>query len=372
MAGPGATPPPSTAPPPACPWPSSSGTRSAGPACTGAACRPRSSSRRPPSTGRSRAPASSGSPPGRAHGRLRRQPGPQARGGRPALPRACPACSRAASVTVLSGTGTLLPGRRVRVVDGAGRRDRGRRAPRRPGRRLGAPDAPGPRGRRPLRRSPPTSSSTSTALPPSVGGRRRRGAIGCEFASLLSDLGSRVTVLEALDSILAGCDQRRRRGGRPVVPQAGHRGDLTGVAGAGATRAAGRRHGHRGAPGRRPRGRRWPWSWSSVGRRPRTEGLLAEGTGVRLDERGFVMANQYQQTHEHERVGGGRPGGRHAPAGPRRLRRGDRGRSRAILGEPMMPVDYEPGAVGHLLPPRGGLRRPTEAQADGARASTSW
>jgi len=30
------------------------------------------------------------------------------------------------------------------------------------------------------------------------------GAIGCEFASLLADLGAKVTVLEALDSILTG------------------------------------------------------------------------------------------------------------------------------------------------------------------------
>ena len=32
------------------------------------------------------------------------------------------------------------------------------------------------------------------------------GVVGCEFASLLSDLGSKVTILEALDGILAGCD----------------------------------------------------------------------------------------------------------------------------------------------------------------------
>ena len=32
------------------------------------------------------------------------------------------------------------------------------------------------------------------------------GAIGCEFASLLSDMGSQVTILEFLPSILAGCD----------------------------------------------------------------------------------------------------------------------------------------------------------------------
>ena len=33
------------------------------------------------------------------------------------------------------------------------------------------------------------------------------GAIGCEFASMLSDLGCKVTVLEALPSILTGCDE---------------------------------------------------------------------------------------------------------------------------------------------------------------------
>ena len=32
------------------------------------------------------------------------------------------------------------------------------------------------------------------------------GAIGCEFASLLADMGTTVTILEALPSILAGCD----------------------------------------------------------------------------------------------------------------------------------------------------------------------
>ena len=34
----------------------------------------------------------------------------------------------------------------------------------------------------------------------------------------------------------------------------------------------------------------------SVGRRPRTEGLLGEGTGVVINERGFVVADGYQRT----------------------------------------------------------------------------
>ena len=44
-----------------------------------------------------------------------------------------------------------------------------------------------------------------TALPERaivIGG----GAIGCEFASLLSDMGTQVTILEALPAILVGCD----------------------------------------------------------------------------------------------------------------------------------------------------------------------
>ena len=33
------------------------------------------------------------------------------------------------------------------------------------------------------------------------------GAIGCEFASMMSDLGVQVTVLEALPKMLPGCDK---------------------------------------------------------------------------------------------------------------------------------------------------------------------
>ena len=34
----------------------------------------------------------------------------------------------------------------------------------------------------------------------------------------------------------------------------------------------------------------------SVGRRPRTEGLVADGVGVLIDERGFVVTDEYQRT----------------------------------------------------------------------------
>ena len=48
------------------------------------------------------------------------------------------------------------------------------------------------------------------------------GAIGCEFASMFADLGSQVTVLEALPSLLTGCDRTWSRRG-PLLPQAGDR-----------------------------------------------------------------------------------------------------------------------------------------------------
>ncbi len=161
-------------------------------------------------------------------------------------------------ITVFSGSGTLLPGHRVRVAGNDGSTDRDHRH------RRGA----GRRGRFPG----PSLASTSTAtlvltsdevlaleeLPESVaviGG----GAIGCEFASMLSDLGSKVTVFEALPSILNSCDEdvvkavarsfRKRgidvEGGRPAA------GPHPGPVGEGNRHPVRRR---REAPGRR-RGR---------------------------------------------------------------------------------------------------------------------
>ena len=59
------------------------------------------------------------------------------------------------------------------------------------------------------------------------------GAIGCEFASMMSDLGAQVTILEALPKILPGCDadvanvvvrsfQKRGIKIRTGVPVTGH------------------------------------------------------------------------------------------------------------------------------------------------------
>jgi dihydrolipoamide dehydrogenase len=117
------------------------------------------------------------------------------------------------------------------------------------------------------------------------------GAIGCEFASMLADLGSQVTLLEAAPAILPGCD---RDVAEVVVKSFRRRGiDVrTGVA----------VHGHE----RNERGTTVTFGDGervevdavivSVGRRPYSDDLVAEGSGVEIDERGFVRVDEWMRT----------------------------------------------------------------------------
>lgn len=242
---------------------------------------------------------------------------------------------RGRRVTILAGTGTLLPTKRVRVVDGldAGTEIGGRHVI------LAAGSAPRTLpgfdvdGRYVLTSDEFLDAERVPASAVVIGG----GAIGCEFASLLSDLGAEVTVLEALDTILAGCDEEvsavvarsfKRRGIRVVtgaqvkghtpIPDGGrtvvHLGDGQEVE----TEVV----------------------IVSVGRRPRTEGLLSDGTQVQLDERGYVIVNPFQQTHERQvwAVGdlcAGTPQLAHVAFAEAICA------VKGILGEPMVPVEYE-------------------------------
>lgn len=191
-------------------------------------------------------------------------------------------------IKIFTGTGTLLPGRRVQVdgADGPAQLS-GRHVVLAPGSRpRGLPgfDVDG------------TVVLTSNevldleSLPASVaiiGG----GLIGCEFASMFCDLGVQVTMLEAQDTLLPDCDRElvawvarsfRRRG---IAVQ-------TGV----------QVHGH--SPG----GCSTTVSFGdgqsvtvdavvvAIGRRPLTGGLLTQGTGVTVDERGFVFVDERMRT----------------------------------------------------------------------------
>jgi len=129
-----------------------------------------------------------------------------------------------------------------------------------------------------------------SALPASaavIGG----GAIGCEFASFLADMGVAVTVLEALPSILVGCDtdvaavaQRAfKKKGIDIRTNAKVTGHVPSKTGTSIT-----------LEGAEPVV--VDCVVVSVGRRPCTEGLLEDGTGVVLDDRGFVVADPLMRT----------------------------------------------------------------------------
>ncbi|HEY6473536.1 MAG TPA: dihydrolipoyl dehydrogenase [Acidimicrobiales bacterium] len=193
-------------------------------------------------------------------------------------------------VTTLIGTGTLREGRRVEVLDGpdAGRVLTGSNVV------LASGSVPhGLPGFDVDGRWVLTSDEflDLEKLPGSVvviGG----GVVGCEFASLLADLGSKVTILEALDAILPGCDEDIVR----LIVRSFKKRGIDIVTGA-------RVDSHTPASdGTVTTVKAGDQSWDveavvvSVGRRPRTEGLVAEGVGVVINERGFVVTDEYQRT----------------------------------------------------------------------------
>jgi len=120
------------------------------------------------------------------------------------------------------------------------------------------------------------------------------GAIGCEFASTFADLGSEVTILEGLPKILPGLDsdvakvveksfKKKKIAIKTGVMVNGHTPD-----GNGATTVS------------------FGDGESvevdavvvSVGRRPFADELGLDGTGVQVDERGFVVVDEYCRTGE--------------------------------------------------------------------------
>jgi dihydrolipoamide dehydrogenase len=163
------------------------------------------------------------------------------------------------------------------------------------------------------------------------------GAIGCEFASMMSDLGTSVTVFEALPSILNGCDEdvvktigrsfrKRKIDVKAGTQVQGHTPDPSGkgtvlLYGDGEKLAV-------------------DAIVVSVGRRPRTEGLLAPDTGVVVDERGFVVADATMRTAAPGVWAVG-----DVVAGTPQLAHVAFAESivviKSILGEPVVPVDYD-------------------------------
>jgi dihydrolipoamide dehydrogenase len=161
------------------------------------------------------------------------------------------------------------------------------------------------------------------------------GAIGCEFASMMSDLGCQVTILEALPKILPGCDKDVT----DVVLRSFKKRGITVRTGVNVT-------GH--TPAADGRGTTVHLGDDediaveavvvSVGRRPLSDGLVAEGTGVVLDDRGFVKVDELMRTGEEGVFAVG-----DVVATPALAHVGFAEGVLAIdqiLGEPVVPVDY--------------------------------
>ncbi len=118
------------------------------------------------------------------------------------------------------------------------------------------------------------------------------GAIGCEFASYLADVGSEVTLLEAMPAILPGVD---KQAADVVVRAFKKRGVkvITGVSVEGVDRGAALSVRYLAADA--AQSVEVDTVVVSVGRRPRSEGIGLEGTGIEID-RGFVVVDGHQQT----------------------------------------------------------------------------
>lgn len=121
------------------------------------------------------------------------------------------------------------------------------------------------------------------------------GAIGCEFASMLLDVGADVTLLEGMPTLIPGCDpdiskiveRSFKKRGMHVHTNVMVNGHTPNASGAGTTVAFGD-------------GQTIDVDYVvvSVGRRPYADHLGLDGTAVQVDERGFVVANEYCQTAE--------------------------------------------------------------------------
>ena len=161
------------------------------------------------------------------------------------------------------------------------------------------------------------------------------GAIGCEFASMLCDMGTKVTILEFLPTILTGCDTEvvnvvgrafKKRGieVRAGVNVTGHtpKKDATTITVEGGDDVV------------------VDMVVLSVGRRPCSDGLLGEGTGVVVNERGFVATDGSQRTANPNVFAVG-----DIVANSPQLAHVGFAEAivavKTILGEPVVPVDYE-------------------------------
>jgi dihydrolipoamide dehydrogenase len=199
---------------------------------------------------------------------------------------------KAAGVTPLHGHGRLLPGHRVEFTahDGARRELSARHVV------LASGSAPLPLASAPFDGQNILDSWDALELPavPRRLGVIGAGVIGLELGSVWRRLGSEVVVLEALEDFLAIADQQLAKEALRHLKRQGL--DIRlGAKVTGATVAGGAvTVSYSDAKGAQTLS--VDKLVVAIGRRPYTEGLLAPGTGIELDPRGFIKVDEHCRT----------------------------------------------------------------------------
>jgi dihydrolipoamide dehydrogenase len=181
------------------------------------------------------------------------------------------------------------------------------------------------------------------------------GAIGCEFASFLVDVGSQVTVLEALPQLLTGVDQEVAKS---VVRAFGKRGMKvqTNVKVNGFDGQSVSFEGKNG-----PESLPVDLVVVSVGRRPRSENVGLDGAGIKVDERGFVVVDGAMRTNVDGVFAVGdvvaTPQLAHVAFSEAIVA------IKTMLGEPAPPIEYDKVPWGIYCHPEVGFCGLTEEQA---------
>lgn len=120
------------------------------------------------------------------------------------------------------------------------------------------------------------------------------GAIGCEFASYFHGVGSDVVLLEALDRLLPGVDPEASKAVARAFERRGisvHTGVRVGDVRTGGSAVTVPFEGPKGAQELEV-----DRLVVSIGRRPRSEGIGLEGSGVAVDDRGYVVVDGAMRT----------------------------------------------------------------------------
>lgn len=184
------------------------------------------------------------------------------------------------------------------------------------------------------------------------------GAIGCEFASMLADVGSEVTLLEALPAVLPGVDSDASE----ALARAFRKRGIAAHAGVRVTSIEGTREltiGFEGSDG--AKSVTVDKVIVSIGRGPRTDAAGIPESGVAIDDRGFITVDEEMRTN----VPGVYAVGDVVPT-PQLAHVGFAEAIvaiKSIKGEPVTPVAYDKVPWGIYCHPEVGYAGLTEQQA---------